>query len=57
MAKDNKPKEKVKNEGKKLSALYTISGDKIERKNRKKNNTSVKTNEKNNGTEVRRSEN
>jgi len=27
-------KQKVRKEGKKLSALYTISGDKIERKNR-----------------------
>ncbi len=32
--KGKKPVEKVKKEGKKLSALYTISGDKIERKNR-----------------------
>ena len=33
-AKDKKPKEKVKKEGKKLSALFEISGDKITRKNR-----------------------
>ena len=36
MAKGDKKgkKEEVKKEGKKLSALYNISGDKVERKNR-----------------------
>lgn len=34
MAKDSKSKAKVKKEGKKLSALYNISGDKIEKKNK-----------------------
>jgi len=32
--KDKKAKEKPKKEGKKLSALYEISGDEIKRKNR-----------------------
>jgi len=32
--KGKKPQQKEKKEGKKLSALYTISGDKIECKNR-----------------------
>ncbi len=31
---DKGKKEKVKKEGKKLSALYNISGDKVERKNK-----------------------
>ena len=34
MADKKKAKVKEKKEGKKLSALYTISGDKIERKNK-----------------------
>lgn len=32
--KDKKPKEKKKKPGRKMHELYTISGDKIERKNR-----------------------